>query len=37
MLFSQTRKHKIVATGSAETVGKVKGFVVDPTLAPSSR
>ncbi len=31
MLFSQTRKHKIVATGSAETVGKVKGFVVDPT------
>ncbi len=31
MLFSQTLKHKVVATSSAETVGKVKDFVVDPS------
>ncbi|MBB2985153.1 PRC-barrel domain-containing protein [Terracoccus luteus] len=30
MLFSQARKHKIVSTTSAETVGRVSGFVVDP-------
>lgn len=30
MLFSKARKHKIVGTNTAETVARVKGFVVDP-------
>ncbi|GAA2019186.1 PRC-barrel domain-containing protein [Nakamurella flavida] len=30
MLFSDTKSHKVVATDSAETVGKVAEFVVDP-------
>ena len=30
MLFSKSRKHKVVSTGTAETVARVKGFVVDP-------
>lgn len=30
MLFSESRKRKIVCTSTAETVGKVSGFVVDP-------
>lgn len=30
MRFSESRKRKIVSTTTAETVGKVSGFVVDP-------
>jgi sporulation protein YlmC with PRC-barrel domain len=30
MLFSATRHHKVVATNTAETVGKVDAFLVDP-------
>ncbi len=30
MRFSQAKGHKVVATSTAATVGKVKGFVVDP-------
>ena len=30
MLFSQARGHKVVASSTAATVGKVSGFVVDP-------
>ncbi len=29
MLFSASRKHKIVSTSTAETLAKVSGFVVD--------
>ncbi|MDN5791193.1 MAG: PRC-barrel domain-containing protein [Micrococcales bacterium] len=32
MLFSDSRKRKIVCTSTAETVGRVSGFVVDPAL-----
>jgi len=31
MLFSASRKRKIVATSTAQTVGRVHYFVVDPT------
>jgi sporulation protein YlmC with PRC-barrel domain len=30
MLFSQAKGHKVVASSTAATVGKVSGFVVDP-------
>lgn len=30
MLFTKTRKHKVVDTTTAETVARVKDFVVDP-------
>lgn len=30
MRFSEAKGHKIVSTSSADTVGKVSGFVVDP-------
>ena len=30
MLFSQARKRKVVSSSTAETVGKVSDFVVDP-------
>ncbi|MEO7449035.1 MAG: hypothetical protein ABI336_12255 [Humibacillus sp.] len=30
MLFSAARKHKVVSTTSADTVAKVKDFIVDP-------
>jgi sporulation protein YlmC with PRC-barrel domain len=30
MLFSQARKRKVVSSSTAETVGKVNDFVVDP-------
>lgn len=32
MRFSDADGHKVVSTSSAETVGKVDGFVVDPQL-----
>lgn len=31
MLFSDAKGRKVVSTSTAETVGKVSGFVVDPT------
>ena len=31
MLFSEGHGHKVVSTGSAETVGRVDDFVVDPS------
>lgn len=30
MRFSESEGHKVVSTSTAETVGKVSGFVVDP-------
>ena len=30
MRFSEAKGHKVVSTSTAATVGKVKGFVVDP-------
>ncbi len=30
MLFSEARGHKVVSTRTADTVGRVKDFVVDP-------
>ena len=33
MRFSEAKGHKVVSTDSAETVGKVAGFVVDPRSA----
>lgn len=30
MRFSEAKSHKIVSTSSADTVGKLSGFVVDP-------
>lgn len=30
MLFSKAKGHKVVSSGTAATVGKVSGFVVDP-------
>ncbi len=30
MRFSEAKGHKVVSTSTASTVGKVKGFVVDP-------
>ena len=32
MLFSELSGRKVVSTDTADTVGKVDGFVVDPTL-----
>lgn len=29
-MFSEAKGHKVVSSGTADTVGKVKGFVVDP-------
>jgi sporulation protein YlmC with PRC-barrel domain len=31
MLFSQAKNHKVVSASTADTVGKVTRFVVDPT------
>ena len=32
MLFSEAHNHKVVSTDTASTVGKIDGFVVDPSL-----
>ncbi len=32
MLFSEVAGHKVVSTDSADTVGKIDAFVVDPAL-----
>ncbi len=32
MLFSEAHSHKVVSTDTANTVGKIDGFVVDPRL-----
>ena len=31
MLFSKAKRHKVVSSSTAATVGRVSGFVVDPT------
>lgn len=32
MLFSEAHSHKVVSTDTASTVGRIDGFVVDPSL-----